>query len=278
MSVRTTWQVGQLAKREDKRTRDAHGQEAVRGSLALENVVRHLCKCAGWSVGAREGGKRERRAHLLRHGARAVTLGHRLDTGTNAHVNLARGNLESDVVDRNEARRALAVDGRDRRGRGEAGSELGHAGDGRTTAGREDVADLDLLDEGLVDTRALNDTLEDSLEEVLRAGVLEATLLGARDRGADGTDDDDVVRALLEEGGLATRGEVRHEAREAVLGGGGGVGERPAGGRRPKGVSNRRFADGAKWRMSGSHDVSEAARVSARGDGGEERRGVASES
>lgn len=105
--------------------------------------------------------------------------------------------------------------------------ELGHARNSGSTAGGQDVADLDLLDEVLADARALDDALEHGLEHVLRARVLQAALLGARDGRAHGGDDDDIVGVLGEEGLLAARGgaEVRDEAREAVLGGGSGVRE-----------------------------------------------------
>lgn len=105
--------------------------------------------------------------------------------------------------------------------------ELGHARNGGSSTGGEDVADLDLLDEVLADARALDDALEDGLEHVLRARVLQAALLGARDGRAHGGDDDDIVGVLGEEGLLAASGgaEVGDEARQAVLGGGSGVGE-----------------------------------------------------
>lgn len=100
--------------------------------------------------------------------------------------------------------------------------ELSHASDSGTTAGREDVSDLDLLDEALVDAGALDDVLKDDLEELLLARVLEAALPGAGDGSAARGDDDDVVGVLGEEGGLASAGvgrrELRDESREAVLG------------------------------------------------------------
>ena len=90
---------------------------------------------------------------------------------------MCRGSQLSARVSRKEGQnRAQAAESRMRLGRT---CELSHARDARSSSGGEDVADLDLLDEVVRDARALDDGLEDGDEEVLRAGVLEASLLGA---------------------------------------------------------------------------------------------------
>lgn len=66
-------------------------------------------------------GKESERAYLFRHDTGAVVLGHALDTGADTHVDLAVRDHEGDVVDGDEAGRALPVDGRDRGGGRETG-------------------------------------------------------------------------------------------------------------------------------------------------------------
>lgn len=88
-----------------------------------------------------------------------VVLGHRFDTSTNTDVNLAHGDLVGYLIDRGKTGGALAVQGIDGRRRREAGPESGHAGNGGSTAGREDVSDGNVLDELGVDLGLGNDAL-----------------------------------------------------------------------------------------------------------------------
>lgn len=83
--------------------------------------------------------------------------------------------------------------GREARDEGR-GAELGGA-----RAGREDVADGDVLDEGRVDARAGDQRREGVREEVGGGCVFEATLAAASERGAEGAGDDDVGRGFLED-------------------------------------------------------------------------------
>jgi len=65
---------------------------------------------------------------------------------TNANVDLSRHYLRRDLVDGCKTRRALTVDGSDRGRDGDASVESGHASSGRTTGGRKDVSNADILD------------------------------------------------------------------------------------------------------------------------------------
>lgn len=62
-----------------------------------------------------------------------------------------------------------------------------HSGDGSTTAWWEDVSDGDILDRSRVNSGSLQDFLENGSEEILGAGLREATLLGLCDGGTDGS-------------------------------------------------------------------------------------------
>jgi hypothetical protein len=64
------------------------------------------------------------------------------------------------------------------------------------------ISKADILDEGRVDVAALADLLEQGVDHVLEAGVLEAALLGLGQGRADGEGDDNVVGVF----GLAARG------------------------------------------------------------------------
>lgn len=58
------------------------------------------------------------------------------------------------------------------------------------------VSEADILNQAGVDVAALLDLLEEGVDEVLEAGVLEAALLGLGEGRADGKSDDDVVSVL----------------------------------------------------------------------------------
>lgn len=74
------------------------------------------CECeVGMSFPAGLTQKSGRRTHLLGHDACSVALRHALDSSSDSDVNLARRDLESDVVDGRKSRRALAVEGEDGR-------------------------------------------------------------------------------------------------------------------------------------------------------------------
>ena len=83
---------------------------------------------------------------------------------TNTNVNLTECNLRGDVVDSSKTGRALTVDSGDGGFVGDAGVEHGHASGGRTTAGRENVADDDVLDQLGVEAWAFIGGAENSSE------------------------------------------------------------------------------------------------------------------
>ncbi len=70
---------------------------------------------------------------------------------TDTNVNLSTGDLCSNLVDSGEAGRALSVDGRNGGGGRNAGVKSGHASPTRAAARRENVSDVDVLNERRVE-------------------------------------------------------------------------------------------------------------------------------
>lgn len=128
-----------------------------------------------------------------------VLRGHALDTSANADLDHAGLDLVDDVDASLETRRALAVEGADGSGLGEASDEGSGAHLGSTTAGGKDGADGDILDQGRVDLGALKEGLEGAGDEVGSLGVLEATLATLCEGRSESCGDDDLGRrGLLE--------------------------------------------------------------------------------
>jgi hypothetical protein len=98
-------------------------------------------------------------AHFTEH-ARSIPLTHTLHTRTDANVNHARLNLVGNLDDGHETRGTLSVDSVDTGGVWDSGDEGGCACDGGTTAGRADCSDGDVFDEGGVDARRLDNSLD----------------------------------------------------------------------------------------------------------------------
>lgn len=135
-------------------------------------------------------------------GSRDVNLpvlrGHALNTGANADLDHAGLDLVDDVNASLQTRRALAVEGADGSGLGEASDEGSGAHLGSTTAGGKDSADGDILDEGRIDLGALKESLEGAGDEVGSLGVLEATLATLCEGRSEGCGNDNLGRGVLE--------------------------------------------------------------------------------
>lgn len=129
----------------------------------------------------------------LGHGAGAILSGHGLDTGADADLDLAGADGVGNVNAGLETGRALAVEGVDGGGVGEAGNESGSAHLGGATTGGEDGADNDILDQGGVDLGALDDGLEGTSHQVGGGCVLEATLSTSCDGRPEGSGNDDLL-------------------------------------------------------------------------------------
>ena len=128
-------------------------------------------------------------------------LGHRLHPGRDADVVVSSLDGGGDVGDGLQAGGALAIHGANGNLLREAGEEHGYA----TLVGAlggvaEDGTDDDVADVGRVQTGRGDGRLEKGGEEVIRGGVLETALLGARDGGAQRAHNDDVVGGLTLEG------------------------------------------------------------------------------
>lgn len=149
-----------------------------------------------------------------------VLGGHALNTSTDTNLDHAGldgiGNIDNGL----ETRRALTVQGLDGSGLGEARNEGSSTELGSTTTGRQDGADGNILNILGVDTALLDDSLEDTSQEVGSSSVLETTLATLGQGSAEGTGDHDIIGVLLGEGGgslLAARAEVGGNLGKALL-------------------------------------------------------------
>lgn len=122
-----------------------------------------------------------------------VLCAHALDAGADANLNHAGLDLVGDVDAGLEAAGALAVEGADGRGLGEAGDEGGGAHLGGAASGGEHLADADVLDEGGVDLGPLNQALEGAGHEVGGLRVLEAALAALGEGGTETCRHDDLL-------------------------------------------------------------------------------------
>ena len=144
-------------------------------------------------------------------GAGTVVAGHGFHAGADTDVDGADGDGVRDGGDGCEAGGALPVDGVEGCGGGEAGVVLGHAASFRAAEFLEDVADRDILDEGGVEVGVLGQgCFEDDGEKFFGVGVFEAALFGAGDWGAEGSEEDNVMRVLLEDVLEAFLNEASH--------------------------------------------------------------------
>lgn len=96
---------------------------------------------------------------------------------TEANVDLTQPDQPSDVVRGGKPGGTLPVDGADGRRNWDARMQLSHACRGGTASGRKHVADSYVLNECGVEADLGISSAENTGEELLRARVLEATLL-----------------------------------------------------------------------------------------------------
>lgn len=171
----------------------AHGHLALGGFLVVLEQVAELCDGAG-----------------------AVLGGHALDAGADADLDGAALDRVGDVDAGLQAGRALPVQRLDGGRAREASGESGSAELGGSTAGSKNIAHSDVFDEGGVDSRALDEALESSDEEVSAGGVFEAATAALCDGGAEGCGDDDVVGVLLDHAWAAGARHVVRDLLEAA--------------------------------------------------------------
>lgn len=84
---------------------------------------------------------------------------------------------------------------------GETSNESSSTELGGTGTRCKDGTDSNVFDDLGIDTGAVDQTLEDTSEDIGGGGILEATLAGFGDGGTEGTGDDDVIGVLLGESG-----------------------------------------------------------------------------
>jgi hypothetical protein len=146
---------------------------------------------------------------------------HALNTSADTNLDHARLDGVGNINNGLETRRALTVQGLDSSGLGEASNEGSSTELGSTATGRQDGADSDILDILRINTALLDDSLEDTGQEVGGSSVLESTLATLGEGSAQGTGHDDIIGVLLGEGGgslLATRAEVGGNLGQTLLG------------------------------------------------------------
>ena len=149
-----------------------------------------------------------------------VLGGHALNTSTDTNLDHAGLDSVGNIDNGLETRRALTVQGLDGSGLGEASNEGSSTELGSTTTGRQDGADSNILDILGVDAALLDDSLEDTSQEVGSSSVLETTLATLGQGSAEGTGDNNIIRVLLGEGSrslLAARAEVGGNLGKALL-------------------------------------------------------------
>lgn len=146
------------------------------------------------------------------HGCYLPVLGgHALNTSTDTNLDHARLDGIGNVDDGLETRRALTVQCLDGSGLGEASNEGSSTELSSTTTGRQDGADGNILNILGIDTALLDNSLEDTSQEVSGSSVFETTLATLGQGSAKGTGHDDIIGVLLGEGGgslLTARAEV----------------------------------------------------------------------
>lgn len=150
-----------------------------------------------------------------------VLGGHALNTSTDTDLNHAGLDSVGNIDNGLETRRALPVQGLDGSGLGEARNEGSSTELGSTTTGRQDGADSNILDILGINTALLDDSFEDTGQEVSGSSVLESTLATLGEGSAQGTGHDDIIGVLLSEGGgslLAARAEVGGNLGKTLLG------------------------------------------------------------
>lgn len=120
-----------------------------------------------------------------------ILCAHALNTSTDTNIDHTGGDLVGNVDAGLETRGALSIECASGSALGEASEEGGGAHLGGTTAGGEDGANADILNEVGVNLGALEDGLQDTGHEVGGLGILEATLatLGEGGTAAGGDDD-----------------------------------------------------------------------------------------
>lgn len=146
---------------------------------------------------------------------------HALNASTNTDLDHAGLDGVGNIDDGLETGRALTVQGLDGSGLGEASNEGSSTELSGTTTGRQDGANGNILDVLGVDTALLDDSLEDTSQEISGSSVLETTLATLGQGSAQGTGHDDIIGVLLGEGGgslLATRAKVGGDLRKTLLG------------------------------------------------------------
>lgn len=122
-----------------------------------------------------------------------VVCAHRLDASADTDLNHARPDLVGNVNAGLQTRRALTVEGADRGALGEAGHQGSGAHLGGATAGGQNGADADILNQGRVYLGPADDALEGTGHEVCRMCVLEATLTTLGERCPEAGGDNDLV-------------------------------------------------------------------------------------
>jgi len=147
----------------------------------------------------------------LGDGTRAVLRRHALDTGTNPNVDHAALESTGNVDDSLQATRALTVQGLDSGSLGETSHEGSGTELSSTTAGRQNGADSDIIDDLGVDATLVDHGLEDTGEQIGSSGVLETTLATLGKGSPQSTCHDNIIGVFLGDGGsslLAGRTEV----------------------------------------------------------------------
>jgi hypothetical protein len=146
---------------------------------------------------------------------------HALNTSADTNLDHARLDGVGNINNGLETRRALTVQGLDSSGLGEASNEGSSTELGGATTGGQDRADGNILDVLGVDTTLLDDSLEDTSQEISSSSVLETTLTTLGQGSAQGTGHDDIIGVLLGEGGgslLAARAKVGGNLSKTLLG------------------------------------------------------------
>jgi hypothetical protein len=114
-----------------------------------------------------------------------VVRAHALDAGADADLDHAGADLVGHVDAGLQARRALAVEGADGRGVGQAGHEGGGAHLGSATTGGQHLTHAHILHQRRVDARSLEQAPQRAGHQVGGRSVLEATLATLGEGGAE---------------------------------------------------------------------------------------------
>jgi hypothetical protein len=143
--------------------------------------------------------------------------GHALNTSPDTNIDHAGLDAVGNIGDGLETTGALTVQTLDRSALGEASHESSGTELSSATAGGQDGANSDILDGLGVETTLVQDSLEDTGQQISGSGILETTLTTLGEGRSQSTCHDNIIGVLLGDGGGSLLAEVGGDLVQALL-------------------------------------------------------------